>query len=67
MRMIASMLVVVLGWLSMPTANSHESDELLRRFCGDCHADGAAEGGISFDTLLSMASVPKAGDSPPAA
>ena len=67
MRKIASMLVVVLGWLSMPAGSGHESDEMLRRFCGDCHADGAAEGGVSFDTLLPMGGVPKAGDSPPAA
>jgi hypothetical protein len=46
-------------------AVAHASGTLLRRLCSDCHADGAAEGGVSLDTLLLADGLPESSPSPP--
>ncbi len=51
MRTHFVILVAAVCFLAVP-APAQDSGLLLRRFCGDCHAEGAAEGGISLDTLL---------------
>ena len=33
-------------------AADHEAPRLIRQFCGECHCDGAEEGGISLGPLL---------------
>lgn len=36
------------------------SEQLMHQFCGDCHSDGSAEGGIAFDHLLESVGAPAA-------
>jgi hypothetical protein len=52
----ATLVIGVAGGLNAAAASG---PALLTRYCGECHADGADEGGVTLDTLLT--GVPKSG------
>jgi len=49
---------VVAVLASTATAAERAGPRLLRAACGECHFDGAAEGGIAIDSLLERRSAP---------
>jgi len=57
-------LVAAVCCSALPTP-AQDSGVLLRQFCGDCHADGAAEGGVSLDILLPQVATRSAQQTPP--
>jgi len=67
MRLLVATICGMACWLLIQPATARADRELLLRFCGDCHADGADEGGISLDAVLPEAQRNAAASAPAAA
>jgi len=51
-RWCSALVLACAGTADRAAAADADAPRLLRTFCGDCHFDGAAEGGVALDRML---------------